>query len=298
MTVTEPTASPPAPTGLHGVTMRYGRLRALDGVDLALRPGTIHGLLGRNGSGKTTAMRILAGHQIPTAGHATLDGAKTFENDNAVAAISFIRDDQRYPEDFTVHHVLRCAAALHPAWNEQLAQQLCHDFALPPRRKTKKLSRGMRSALAITVGLASRAPLTLLDEPTLGLDAPSRQVFHDRLIEDYALHPRTILLSTHLIDEVSPLLEHVFILDRGRVIADASADELRSRAVRATGETQQVRELIGDASVLGTETLGSQSRIVAAIAADEHLRAEALRRGVALDSVPLQQLITHLTQGA
>ena len=110
------------------------------------------------------------------------------------------------------------------------------DFDLPSRRPIKKLSRGMTSAVGIVIGLASRAPLTLFDEPYLGLDAVARHQFYDRLLADYAEHPRTIVLSTHLIEEISDLLEHVLLLDRGRVLLDADAETLRATALTVTGK--------------------------------------------------------------
>ena len=94
----------------------------------------------------------------------------------------------------------------------------------------------MLSAVGIVIGLASRAPLTIFDEPYLGLDAVSRGIFYDRLMEDYSEHPRTVILSTHLIDEVSNLLEHVLVIDNGKLIIDQDAEELRGRAFTVTGQ--------------------------------------------------------------
>src|SRR5260221_9730741 len=104
----------------------------------------------------------------------------------------------------------------------------------------KALSRGMLSAAGVIVGLASRAPLTIFDEPYLGLDAVARSIFYDRLLEDYAEHPRTVILSTHLIDEVSRLLEHILVIDQGRLILDEDADALRGRAFAVVGPAAQV----------------------------------------------------------
>ena len=105
------------------------------------------------------------------------------------------------------------------------------DFNLPLKRRIKKLSRGMLSAVGIVIGLASRAPLTIFDEPYLGLDVVSRGLFYDRLMEDYLEHPRTVILSTHLIDEVSNLLEHVLVIDNGKLIIDEDAEDLRGKSV-------------------------------------------------------------------
>src|SRR6201999_3018648 len=119
-------------------------------------------------------------------------------------------------------------------WDAGLADMLMADFDLRPDKVIKKLSRGMRSALGITIGLAARAELTLFDEPYAGLDAVARQLFYDRLLADYAEHPRTIVLSTHLIDEIGDLVERVLLLDHGRLVLDEDADVLRGQVFAAT----------------------------------------------------------------
>src|SRR4030095_10272954 len=141
---------------------------------------------------------------------------------------------------YRVRHVLRTAAALFPCWDEAFARELVADFGLPSDRHAHKLSRRMLSALRVTVGLASHAPLTFFDEPYLGLDAVARQLFYDRLLADFAEHPRTVVLSTHLIDEVADLIEHVVLLDRGRVLLDEEAEALRGAAVVVSGPSAAV----------------------------------------------------------
>ena len=131
----------------------------------------------------------------------------------------------------------------YPNWSEELARQLLTDFDLPLQRRIRKLSRGMRSAVGIVIGLAARAELTLFDEPYAGLDAVARQLFYDRLLADFAEHPRTVVLSTHLIDEVADLLEHVVVLDRGRVVLDAPADDVRGTAMTVSGPVTAVEDL-------------------------------------------------------
>src|SRR6185503_18171907 len=152
----------------------------------------------------------------------------------------FIKESQNYPEKFRVKHALRAAELLYPHWDPAFAASLLADFAVPADRLLRRLSRGQLSAVGMVIGLASRAPLTLFDEPYLGLDAVARQVFYDRLLADYAEHPRTVVLSTHLIDEVSDLIEHVVLLHRGRLVIDEEAEALRGQAVAATGPAEAV----------------------------------------------------------
>lgn len=199
----------------RALTRRYRRGTALDAVDLDLAAGRIHGLVGRNGAGKTTLLSLIAGHLHPTSGTVEVFGQAPVDNPAVTRRTAFIRDRQRYAEDLRVEHVLRTAALVFPRWDEELARRLVEDFELDPHAKAKKLSAGQRTSLGLVTGLASRAELTLLDEPYSGLDPVARALFYDRLLEDYAEHPRTVVISTHLIDEVAHLLDEVIFLDRG-----------------------------------------------------------------------------------
>ena len=183
-----------------GATRAYGGTTALDGVTVALEAGRVHGLLGRNGAGKTTLLRLLTGLDRPSSGTVRVLGQDPFENAALAGRFCFVKESHVYPESFRVRHALRAAALLFPAWDAALAATLVERFALPADRPVKKLSRGMTSALGIVVGLASRAEVTLFDEPYLGLDAVARQTFYDALLAEVAARPRTVVLSTHLID--------------------------------------------------------------------------------------------------
>ncbi|MCW4353915.1 ABC transporter ATP-binding protein [Hoyosella sp. YIM 151337] len=279
----------------QGVTKKFGSVLALDDVSFELKPNTIHGLLGRNGAGKTTLMRVMTGQEFATSGTINILGEPPLENAKVLSQVSFIRESQKYPDDYLVKHVLSTAGHLLPHWHADLAEELLADFQLPLKRKVKKLSRGMLSALGVIVGLASRAPLTFFDEPYLGLDAVARQMFYDRLLADYGEHPRTIVLSTHLIDEVSNLIEHVLVIDKGRILLDDSADSLRSRASVITGEAATVDSFVGAAPVLARETLGSQARVTAELPYSELRKADAQRGGLTVEPVSLQQLVVHTT---
>lgn len=239
------------------LTRRHRDRLTLDHVSVQVAPGAITGLLGRNGAGKTTLMRIIAGQEFASGGSVRVFGAEPAENERVLRRMVFVREDQTYP-DITVGQALRAASWFHPGWSGELAESLRAEFDLPRDRAVKKLSRGMRSALGIVIGLAARAELTMFDEPHTGLDAVARRVFFDRLLADYAEHPRTVLLSTHQIDEAAGLLEHVIVLDRGRVVLAAPADELRGGATRVSGPALAVQEFAGGRAVWDRRRMGSQ----------------------------------------
>ena len=180
-------------------------------------------------------------------------------------------------------------------WDAAFAEQLITDFRLPLNRYIKKLSRGQLSAVGVIVGLASRAPLTFFDEPYLGLDAVARHIFYDRLLEDYAEHPRTIVLSTHLIDEVANLLEHVILIDQGCILFDRDADELRGSATTVAGPRAAVESFVADRPVIGREGLGGLASATIDGRLDQGDRLKAAELGLELAPVSLQQLIIHLT---
>ncbi|MEU6644743.1 ABC transporter ATP-binding protein [Saccharomonospora sp. NPDC046836] len=277
----------------RGLTKRYGDFAALDGVGIELAANRIHGLLGRNGAGKTTLMQILTGQQLETSGQVEVFGGHPYENEAVLRRICFIKESQHYPESFSVRHAFAAARLLYPDWDQHLADQLIEEFALPLKRRIKKLSRGQLSAVGVTIGLAARAPLTLFDEPYLGLDAVARHTFYDRLLADYAEHPRTIVLSTHLIDEVSDLIEHVVLIDKGRILLDEEAELLRSRAVTVTGPAQAVEEFARGHVVLHREQLAGFLRVTL-----EGVRPGQSADGLEFAPVSLQELVVRSTQHA
>jgi ABC-2 type transport system ATP-binding protein len=272
------------------VTRRYRGMTALDDVTTTMEAGTITGLLGRNGAGKSTLMRIITGQEFASTGTVRVDGQNPLENDAVLGRMIFVKESQIYP-DIKVKRALEAASWFYPNWDAELAGQLMEDFALPPDRRIKKLSRGMHSAVGIVIGLAARAEITLFDEPYLGLDAVARQIFYDRLLADYAENPRTVLLSTHLIDEVANLLEHVIVIDRGRIVVDAAADDLRAMAVTVTGRVSAVDEFTAHRKVLGRQGIGSLATATVAGPLDDLARARARELNLELGPVSLQEFV-------
>jgi ABC-2 type transport system ATP-binding protein len=274
------------------LSRRYRDQAALDNVSLAVEPGTVTGLLGRNGAGKTTLLRIITGLEFPTGGEVKVFGAAPAENGAVLRRMVFVREEQAYP-DIRVGHAIRVASWFYPNWSAELAEQLLADFELPRGRGIRRLSRGMRSALGIVIGLAARAELTLFDEPYAGLDAVARQLFYDRLLADFAEHPRTIVLSTHLIDEVADLLEHVVLLDHGRVVLDAPADEIRGTGMTVSGPAIAVEEFVAGRPVWHRQRIASRASAVVPGRLDAAAQARARALHLSLEPLSLQQLLVH-----
>ncbi|WP_102193735.1 ABC transporter ATP-binding protein [Microbacterium aurantiacum] len=281
---------------VQNLTKRYKDKRALDNVSLTVEGGAIYGLLGRNGAGKTTLMSILTAQNFASSGSVKVFGQHPYENTHVLSRLCFVRESQKYPEDATPKVAIGSAALFFPNWDQDFADQLIEDFQLPMKQRIKKLSRGQLSAVGVIIGLASRAEITFFDEPYLGLDAVARQIFYDRLLADYSEYPRTIILSSHLIDEVSNLIEKVIVIDNGRIILDEDTDAVRDRAVTIVGEAAKVDAWSAGREVLHREALGrvASVTVLGALSAEE--RAAVSDEGLDLAPVSLQQLIVRLTQ--
>ena len=276
-----------------GLTRRYRDQLALDDVTVDFEGPSITGFLGRNGAGKSTLMRIIANQEFASkpAAFGFSAPARSRTTRSCVAWCSCAKT-RSFP-DFKVRHALPAASWFYPNWNGELAEALLRDFDLPPNRAIKKLSRGMRSALGIVIGLAAQAEITLFDEPYAGLDAVARRMFYDRLLASYADNPSTVVLSTHLIDEVADLLERVVMIDHGRIVLDAIADDVRGSATTVSGPFAAVEEFIAGRHTWDRRRVASQESVVVAGTLDDADWGRARELHLNLESLSLQQVMVH-----
>lgn len=275
----------------RGLTRRYRGVTALDDVTLDIHENVITGLLGRNGSGKTTLMALITAQDLPSSGSVRIDGKEPFENAAIGESMCFIRDNQRYPDDYKLKHAIRAARISFPGWSQPLADRLIEQFRIPAKTTVSKFSRGQLSALGIVIGLAARAPITFFDEPYLGLDATARSIFYDELLREYAEHPRTIVLSTHLIDEMDRLLERVIVLDQGRVVKHEDVDDLQASAFQVSGRAAAVETFTSGRQVLSRRAIGGLATAVIEGELTAEDRAAAASESLDLGAVSLQDLV-------
>lgn len=276
------------------LTRRFGKTTAIDDLSVTVAKNTIVGLLGRNGAGKTTLMALITGQDRPTGGSIRVFGQRTHENPAVQSQMSFIRDNQRYPEDFTPAQAFAAAKVFHPNWDQELADSMIEMFEIPTRTVIKKLSRGQISSVAFTIGLASRAPLTFLDEPYLGLDATNRNNLYQVLLQDYLAHPRTFVISTHLIDEIDKILEHVLVVDRGKLVLDDEVDAIRHRYQSVSGPAGLVGELTSEVAPISSFALGGLRSALVERTIDAAQVAEAKHRGAEIATASLQEVVAAL----
>jgi ABC-type multidrug transport system, ATPase component len=280
---------------VNGLRLNYGPFRALDEVSFKLEGGKIYGLLGKNGSGKTSLLSVLASYRRQSGGEVRFGGEAPFENAAVMRQVCFIQENGHMSEGLSVRDALRLASDCWPNWDEALAERLTRHFELPARKRIQTLSRGMKSALGVTVGLASRAPVTIFDEAYLGMDAPSRYFFYDELLKGYMEHPRTLILSTHLIEEVESLFEEVLILDKGKLMLHEETDSLRQRGLTITGTADKVDAFAEGLTVLGSQRLGGMKSVTVFGELNEERLGRARAEQLELGPVSLQDLFVHLT---
>lgn len=283
---------------VRNVSMRYSdEVLALDDVSFDLEGGKIYGLLGRNGAGKSTLLAIMAAFRKPTSGEVLVNGQPVWENPDITRQICLIRERADTVEGSEpVKAALSFAAAMRPNWDDDYAWQLVEKFEIPERDKIDHLSRGKRAALSIVLGLASRAPVTIFDEPYVGMDAPSRYLFYEELLNDFMAHPRTVIVSTHLIEEIASLFEEILIIDRGKLLLHEESDALRSRGAAVTGRAEDVDRLVAGLTVLSEKRLGPTKSVAVYGQLDSELRRRAEADGLELEPLPLQDLFVHLTR--
>ena len=224
----------------RGLRKSFGTTIALDGINLRLEEGRILGLIGPNGAGKTTALDAILG-LTPYQGDLRVLGRDPWkERDRLMRDVSFIADVAVLPRWLRVWQALDYVAGVHPRFDRAKAESFLAKTTIRRTSKVKELSKGMVAQLHLALVMAIDAKLLVLDEPTLGLDILYRKQFYDSLLGDYLDRSRTILVTTHQVEEVQHVLTDLMFLDRGRVVLDCSMEEIESRYVEVMVHPDQL----------------------------------------------------------
>lgn len=274
------------------VSMTIKGEEILSSISCTFEENKIYGLLGRNGAGKTTFMKLLTGQLLPTSGSIRLNGEDPFNNEKAQMHLCFIKESGNFLKGLTVNQLMKNIPSFFPNWDHQLVDELLDRFELPRHKRISTLSKGMESALGITVGLGSRAPVTIFDEPYIGMDAANRQLFYDRLVEDYAEHPRTIIISTHLIDEIASVFERITVIRKGKMIVDQEVDSLRNHAFKLTGKEDDFDFLQGVQILDEQRFMGKRTLTVL----DEHGTLQSIPASIQKQPLSLQDFMVQVTK--
>lgn len=278
-----------------GLSKRFGKLTALDHVNVHLEKGKIYGLLGRNGAGKSTLLNILNGRMRQTEGAFTIDGENP-GNDQALRKIYMVGPDNLFPAK-KLKDILKITATFYPgfALNEALAD--LDRFDLSPDRRFDKLSTGNSSLFKSVVALRSGAEYLFLDEPTLGHDAVNREMFYENVLSVFAETQSCIVLSSHLISELAPLLQEVIFIQKGKILIQEESDALMEKYRLLSGSIEQVQNLVQahtEMTVVQKQEVGTMAQWVVESDAWEALSTASL--GISVQNLDLQRLFIALTK--
>ena len=282
----------------ENVSRHFGKTVALDGVGFEVAPGSVLGLIGRNGAGKTTALRLALGTLWPDGGRIRTLGLDPVVSGNEVATrVALLSEESALYPWITIAEILRFAAALHPRWDKALAGRLAVDLDLDPAKRIRELSRGTRAKVALVLAVSARPELLLLDDPTAGLDPLVRREVLDGVLEAVSHEGGAVVYASHLVHDVERVADRVIVLDGGAIRLEGELEDLKARIRRARAVFDGDAPA-GDAVPGAIERL-AEGRIltVTADARDGELEA-ALRklgaREVAVESLPLEEILVAL----
>ena len=279
------------------VVKSYNKKEVLHGITLSIEPGKIYGLLGRNGAGKTTLLSILTAQNTHDSGTVTYKGERVWENQAALDDICFSRELSPMllfgQNTMKVKEYLRAASLYYPHWDKDYADRLIRLFKLDTKQKIYRLSKGMMSMVTIIMALASRAPITILDEPVAGLDIVAREDFYKLLLADYEETHRTFIISTHIIEEAAGVFEDIILLHEGRLLENGPCDEFVAQFHTVTGRAEDVEKACEGLTLLHEQMVG-RSRVASVRGDGERLRQNAVGLDVDIDPVSLQKAFVYL----
>jgi len=246
------------------VVKLHGQKKALDGMTFVIKEQTITGLIGRNGAGKTNLLRMLAGYWRPDSGSLKVFGREPFESLEVSANSILIDDEMQFPATMNLSEILDEGARFYENWDGQLANRLMSYFEISGKQHHFQLSKGKRSTFNTILGLAARCPLTLFDEPATGMDANVRSDFYRALLKEYLAFPRTMIVSSHHMEEMEHLFEDVLLVDQGKTKLHMGLEDLKEYAVSAEGDKQTIDRFTENTEVFYEkwEALGRVKRVI------------------------------------
>ena len=239
---------------LKQVTKQYGQAAVLKNITLSIDEPGIYCLLGRNGAGKTTLLKSIAGYQNITNGRIQVDG-KVITTSTLDIGVSYIENFAKH-FNLPVRKLLKIASEVNPNYDYDFASEMMERFELDGKKKFNHLSLGMKTMVSTIICLASNNRVVLLDEPVLGFDAIMRVEFYDMLTESFRKHPRIIIVSTHIIEEIAKTIQKLIIIDKGSVRFFDTLQSVETKAFSISGLQKDVEAATQNLNVIGQDTVG------------------------------------------
>lgn len=242
---------------IKNITKRYKGVTALDDVSLSFEFGKIYGFLGRNGAGKSTLINIIANRIFADQGEVLIDGIPAKENMGVHEKIFCMSEADLYDRDLKVKEHFKWTNRFYSDFDLEKALALSRKFDLDVNKRFKALSKGYQSIFKLIVALSINVPYVIFDEPVLGLDANHRELFYSLLLKELENNERTLILATHLIEEVSNIIEEVVLIDKGKILLQKTVEELLETGYSVSGLAHEVDRYCDGRNVIGYDELGN-----------------------------------------
>jgi len=262
----------------EGLSKRFGKKMAVDDLNLEVCKGSVYGFLGRNGAGKTTAIKMLLGLLQSNSGKISVLNLDPLKKSTEIKRrVGYVAENQKMYDWMTIEEIMGFSGSFYPTWDKNLAEELLRKFELPRKEKLKNLSRGMYGKVALLLALSHNPELLILDDPTSGLDAVVRREFLEGIVEIIREENRTVFFSTHIINEIERVADYIGIVEEGKLLTASSLDDLKSsvKKVRLIFE-DKIPEKIEIDGLLQMEKSGHE--LVLTLKEFQKERLETLRR--------------------
>ncbi|MFC6346193.1 ATP-binding cassette domain-containing protein [Vagococcus carniphilus] len=277
---------------IRGMSKTADNLLVLNDIDLAFKEKTIYGLLGQNDSGKTTLMRLIAHLRFPTEGYIEVDELDIEEHSDVLKNVYFQTHDNIYPKRAKLKQIVKWMGLFYPNFQMDICSSLLEKYHLNENEFFNKLPLKKKTLFRSCLAFSNDVDYLLLDEPAFSLDAYHRNALYHDMLASYERYPKTIILSTHAIDEIEELIERVVILEDGQVLIDDEVEALVNRAYSVKGDERDVREFLQQKTILGQEY--RKGKIKAYVQLDE--TEMELNENLELKPLNLQELFIQLTR--
>lgn len=277
---------------INGMSKSADNLLVLNDIDLTFRNKTIYGLLGQNDSGKTTLMRLMSGLRFPSEGYIEIDHLDIVDHPEAIGKLYYQTHDDIYPKGAKLKTIVKWMVQFYDTFQSDICLDLMKKYRLDESDVFNALSLKEKTLFRSCLAFSNDVDYLLLDEPVFSLDAYHRHALYQDLLESYTRYPKTIILSTHAIDEIETLIERVVVLEDGQVLIDDNVKHLVRKAYSVEGEERDVREFLQKKNILGQEYKDGYIKAYVQVEEEELEGFDALT----FKQLNLQELFIQLTK--
>ena len=274
----------------------FGKTQALSDLSISIAEHSVTGLIGRNGSGKTTLLKILAGILDKTSGEVSVFGSEPMDNLPVLRRLVYTYHNIAYDLSLKLDTILYAYKTMFPNFDSDFADKLMSFFELSGKMKYRSLSQGMSSIFNFLCALSCRAELTMLDEPVLGMDVTVRKSVYEILLRDFSEHPRTFIISSHLLSEIEGLLSDILLIEQGKLVLHSPIDDVRQSAYRIDGNGAAVERFISDKKAIAHKKTDISNFAVIYEPLTERASETAKTQGLTVSPVRAEDLCVYLTR--